>query len=450
MKMDRKVSFRDAGAVVFLLIAIGFAIDKAGGIPKILSDFLQLSIIYKINLFIAIVGILLIIFRARIFLIKILTAPRFAVVTLLTIAIFTILGTLIIQNESYGNYLKVYNKSLVDFFYKMHLIDIFHSYYFSVLLFTLAVSLALVICRRKPFKLTQIGFTLTHGGTILILIGGLLAILYGEKGFLHLRKGEKPTNTMRILKNGKEVGNKNLDFAVSLDDFKVEYYDEGDKIYVYEKEKEGYRYLFRVDPEKTKEFQLPGGIRTIRIIKKNIYESKEENVIIPYFEIEVEKPRGISAIQNTDQSSPHHGVSMKSFSGVVQLILALGNPLPFDNNRYVIVFDHKKEPKLFQSILSIYENNEKKITSPIRVNSPLTYKGYKFYQSNYNPEDPGYSGILVVKDPGLSMVYIGFIMICLGIIYIFYVKPKIIEKHKGSKFKIQNTNPSVTHFASSQ
>lgn len=251
---------------------------------------------------------------------------------------------------------------------------------------------------------------------------------------------------MKILKNGREVGNKTLNFAISLDDFKVEYYDEGDKISVYEKDGERFRYLFSINPTKKKEFQLPGGIRTIRILSRNIYESPEEKIKIPYFEIAVEKPKQVKVMQDNNKNSPHHGVNMNTFAGVIQLILSPGNPLFFDNNRYGIVFEQEKEPKLFQSILSIYENNEKKITSPVMVNAPLTYKGYKFYQSNYNPENPDYSGILIVKDPGLPLVYIGFILICSGIIYIFYVKPKLIEKIHNSKFNAPDSKKVSLHF----
>ncbi len=441
MRGEKRVTFKVAGGSVLALIVTGFIIEKMGGIPKILSDFSRSSIIYKINLLIAVGAVAAGLYKIRKFIVKVLISPAFAVALLISIALFTITGTLILQNESYENYLKVYNSKAVDIFYKFHLTDIFHTYYFGILLFTLAVSLILVIAKRKPFKLTQLGFTLTHGGTVLILIGGLIGLIYGEKGFLHLIKGEKPTNKMRILKNGREAGSKTLDFAVSLDDFKVEYYEQGERISVYQKEKDGYRYLFSVDPEKTKEFQLPGGIRTIRILNKNIYESVEEKIKIPYFEIEVERPKNSKVSVQVDKNSPHHGMTMGNFSGPVQLVLAPGNPLPFDNNRYIVAYENKKEPKLFQSVLSIYENNEKKITAPIVVNSPLTYKSYKFYQSNYNPENPDYSGILVVKDPGLTLVYLGFIMICAGIIYIFYIKPKIVEKLKKAHTNLEKATP---------
>lgn len=439
-----QVSFTLSILLIVCLIAIGFVIDNIGGVPKIIRIFTGGETSSKISFSIAFTGIITLIAMYRQFLLKTIISTRFAITLLLVIALLTILGTLIIQDEIYETYLNVYGKNISDWIFKLNLNNIFHSYYFGILLATMACSLILVTIKRKPFKLTQIGFTLTHTGTVLILIGGLIGVIWGEKGYIHLTKG-KPSNVMKVIQKGKEVGDKNLNFTVSLEDFKVEYYDEGDKISVYERENQDYKYLFSINPATTKEFKLPGGIRTIRIIKKDIYESQEEKVQIPYFEIEVERPQNSQKPKAEESpNSPHHGIDKEMFgSGPVSLILAMGNPLPFESNRYVISYNQRKEPKLFQSILSISDNSGKKITSPpIIVNAPFTYKGYKFYQSNYNPENPNYSGILLVKDPGLLFVYIGFVLICIGVIYIFYIKPKIIENIRlQSITNLEQTNP---------
>ena len=43
----------------------------------------------------------------------------------------------------------------------------------------------------------------------------------------------------------------------------------------------------------------------------------------------------------------------------------------------------------------------------------------------YNPEDPTYSGIEAVYDPGVTWVFTGFALICLGVFYMFYVEPRL-------------------------
>lgn len=54
----------------------------------------------------------------------------------------------------------------------------------------------------------------------------------------------------------------------------------------------------------------------------------------------------------------------------------------------------------------------------LSVNRPLEHEGYWLYQGNYDPKDPSYSGILVVRDPGLRVVMAGLILGALGILHL--------------------------------
>jgi hypothetical protein len=57
--------------------------------------------------------------------------------------------------------------------------------------------------------------------------------------------------------------------------------------------------------------------------------------------------------------------------------------------------------KGFKSTLDFVEGNEAVVQAKtIEVNHPFSYKGYTFYQSGYNPDDPSYTSLQVVKDPG--------------------------------------------------
>ena len=61
----------------------------------------------------------------------------------------------------------------------------------------------------------------------------------------------------------------------------------------------------------------------------------------------------------------------------------------------------------------------------IRVNFPLKFGGYTFFQQDYDSKHLKWSGLQVVKDPGVPLVYIGFILLISGLIMIFYVNPLI-------------------------
>ncbi len=88
----------------------------------------------------------------------------------------------------------------------------------------------------------------------------------------------------------------------------------------------------------------------------------------------------------------------------------------------LLLRDKHTTPKDYRSYVTVIDNGKEVKKHVIEVNSPLVYKGYYFYQSNYDPKDPDYSGISVSKDPGVYIVYLGFFMLTLGGILRFYFK----------------------------
>lgn len=97
-----------------------------------------------------------------------------------------------------------------------------------------------------------------------------------------------------------------------------------------------------------------------------------------------------------------------------------------------LVFEKRdKEVKAFISHVSAQQGSTAERRS-ISVNDPMTFAGWVLYQVNYNPEDPSYSGLEAVYDPGVSWVFTGFALICLGIFYMFYVEPRL-KKPAGAK-----------------
>lgn len=69
----------------------------------------------------------------------------------------------------------------------------------------------------------------------------------------------------------------------------------------------------------------------------------------------------------------------------------------------------------------------------IRVNDYFTYGGYRFFQTNAKAEDPTYSGIGVVYDPGIPIVLAGMYTIILGTVLAFLVRPILEARHKRAR-----------------
>jgi hypothetical protein len=101
-----------------------------------------------------------------------------------------------------------------------------------------------------------------------------------------------------------------------------------------------------------------------------------------------------------------------------------------DGNFFLLYKEEGKAIKDFKSKLRIVVDGKTVLAKTIEVNDPLTYKGYSFYQSSYDPKGGNYTGLQVAKDPGIPVVYAGFSSMCFGIIFIFYIKPFLRRKAK--------------------
>ena len=96
-----------------------------------------------------------------------------------------------------------------------------------------------------------------------------------------------------------------------------------------------------------------------------------------------------------------------------------------DGKTALALQENAENVKAYRSKLAVIDGGNKIKETTVSVNNPLKYKGYGFYQSNYRKDDPTYSGILVVKDPGLFPVWSGLGMICFGLVFIYYIRPRV-------------------------
>ncbi len=60
----------------------------------------------------------------------------------------------------------------------------------------------------------------------------------------------------------------------------------------------------------------------------------------------------------------------------------------------------------------------------VAVNHPLNVGSWLLYQVNFDPNDPDYSGLEAVRDPGVVPVFIGFALLFGGILYLLLLQPR--------------------------
>ena len=114
----------------------------------------------------------------------------------------------------------------------------------------------------------------------------------------------------------------------------------------------------------------------------------------------------------------------------------LPRPETFFEQRIGLIYKAKdREPKDFRSDLVILDALGKQLAKKtVSVNDPLVFQGHWFYQSNYNPDDSSVSGIMVVREPGLWLVYGGFLCLITGTAWMFYLKP-VLKGREASAAK---------------
>ena len=116
-------------------------------------------------------------------------------------------------------------------------------------------------------------------------------------------------------------------------------------------------------------------------------------------------------------------------------------PLPFAIrlDTFETEFYGTGQVKEWRSHVSILDSrNNETISQIIKVNTPLSYRGWTIYQASYDEKYPHWSGLIVSKDVSMYFVWPGFVLLFLGLVFHFYVKPVLTsvpivsqEKKKG-------------------
>ena len=79
--------------------------------------------------------------------------------------------------------------------------------------------------------------------------------------------------------------------------------------------------------------------------------------------------------------------------------------------------------KNFKSTFALIESGRSLGERSTAVNHPLKFKGYTFYQTGYDQNDLSRTFLEVVRDPGVPLVYGGFLLLISGLFTVFYLNP---------------------------
>ena len=379
-------------------------------------------------------------------LLNLLASVKFAVSVVVIIALVCLVGTLIPQGTEVAAYIR-HNPAAanrMEWLGRLGLTHVYYSAWFVTLLSVLAASVATCSVRRFATVRRTTGFAqrralgsmITHISILLILTGGVIRGVWGEKGYIELREGQ----TLSQFQEGK--GPKTLPFALHLADFKIETYDESK-----ETEADAGNQLVVEWTEKKIKAQLSAALGVEQVFA-DTFRIKVLKYI-PDFVVDTatKQVRSRSSAPNNpailvEVISPAYKNNCWLFAKFPDFAMRVGESDPNQPSPLKMVYvNHGATEasaavmgpiKSFKSTILVVENGSIAKTTTVEVNSPFRYKGYTFYQSGYNPRDLNWTSLQVVRDPGVPVVYAGFLLIIVGLFIVFYLNPWIESRRVKS------------------
>lgn len=398
---------------------------------------------------------------------------RLTVVVLLVLAATSIIGTLIPQNQELGAYLQSYGETLFRIFYTFDLFDMYRSWWFQFLILMLTANI--IVCSidrlvslrkilfvknpkfrlsmfqksssREEFKVsrptgelkdtctdrirrrfryvrteptdngyvifaekgrwTRLGVYIVHLSVIFLLVGALIGSLFGFDGFVNIPEGET-VDTIRLRNSNQTLP---LDFAIRCENFEVSFYPSG----------------------------MPKEYRSHLVIIEDGQPVFEKDIIVN----DPLRYSGVSIYQSSYGPMPPDtatlrasGVTLSAASRDSNMVYSLkampGEPVKLPEGRGTFTVKEFMPSYLFMGQRDLGETLYGVLTppsgEPVDVYLPLRFprfdrmrQGNDFIFTVQGYEERFYTGLQVNRDPGVPLVYLGFVMMIVGCYITFFM-----------------------------
>jgi len=270
------------------------------------------------------------------------SSVKLAIFLLLTLAITSIVGTIIEQQQDPEKYLMEYGQTTYKILKFLGFTDVYHSWWYKLLLFLLAVNLIVCSIKRLP-KIWKVAMnprkTFPPGQEKTLRVSSSIT--------LRAKIGEVKEKLIGALKARR---------------YKVEV----------SKEDESEVHIFA-----DKNVYARFGVYIVHL-----------GVLIVLIGGLITAEFGYRGYMNLAEGTSSNLVGSFSGPDIVEL------PFTVRCNKFTIDFYPSGMPKAYISDLSVIENGREVLRKEIKVNDPLKYKGVYFYQSSYGQG----AAVLKIKD----------------------------------------------------
>jgi len=331
---------------------------------------------------------------------KFISSIKLAIWLLSIIAFFSLIGTFIPQSSIYS------------------------SWWFILLLVLFSLNLTACLLNRSSLKDRCLGSFLAHISILIILFGAFIGILSGQKDYLKISKGQEVNS---FICRGKNIP---LGFSIRLNNFIYnENIDSKEKLLVYQQAKSEKGICDLDKPPAVERAQ--GFLAEIPVnmgIEQGIGNTGYRIKVLRYVpDFVMDTATKLVSSRSAMPENPAIEVELKDPKGGIKTAWlfarfpAIHQQISADLR--IIYNWAPRRPKDFISKVSILKDGKEILSKDIQVNAPLNFGGYNFFQASYDSQDLSWSGLQVVKDPGVPVIYAGFVLLILGLVMIFYVGP---------------------------
>ena len=350
---------------------------------------------------------------------KFFSSVKLAIWLLAIIVLLSLVGTLIPQNEGAPT----------------GLTNIYYSWWFILPFIIFSLNLTICLVNKFPFKRYSLGSVISHLSILVIFLGAFIGMVSGEKGLIKISEGEEVSH---FAAKDRMV---DLGFSIRLDDFIYsEHIDPKERLLVYpgrdkasngaDPHRKGAHGGHRVSGSDITGQEPIAGLTTEIGSESKIADTGARVRVLRYLpDFVMDTSTKEVMTRSRLPNNPAIEVELKDKNGSSKTFWTFAHFPEIHqegDSRFRFVYNwHGRQPKDYISKVTVLKGGKEALAAEIRVNEPLSFGGYTFFQSGYDTEGHTWSGLQVSRDPGVPVVYAGFILLITGFIVIFYVNPII-------------------------
>lgn len=393
---------------------------------------------------------------------KFFASVRLTVTVLLTLAATSVIGTVIPQNQATEAYLQAYGRNMVRLFSVLDMFDMYHSWWFQLLLVLLTLNIIVCSLDRLPaawkivakppvFKpsrflnascqrqvaisslgqsqsllekalsrsvgrarleqaqhgyflwsekgrWTRLGVYVVHLSVVFLLAGGLIGSFWGFDGAVNIPEGET-AKTIRLNNSGKSVP---LDFEIRCDKFSVSFYDSGAP----SEYRSTLTILEKGTPVLTRDIIVNDPLRYKGI---NLFQSSYGN--LPSQNLVLSFTSRATGLEYKEKIAPGQTVTIPEGLGSFT-ITAFNRDHQFKGH---VIGD------AFVGMLKPPNGDSVEVALPVKFPSFDRMRKGDVVVAIAETETRYYTGLQVTNDPGVWVVYTGFLLMIAGCIVTFFM-----------------------------